>query len=784
MREKLETLLNDVRINLKLFLITIIGAVVPMIVLLSLLSWNMYTEYLSREELIVETIVGKEQLDVSKIFEKAHEVSFSYLTLANLNYILDETLSGNDDIDIGYLANVEFQIKSDLYAYTEFESIDIYYDNESMDYESDHIKPISVVKSQQWYKDFMESPRYLQVGVEVIDEEIFITLIRPMNTINYYNDDIVKIVIKGEEINKIMMNDLFSEVDYKVYLVDENSLIYAGNFPYYVDNNSKLQNLNDIQDSINTELITLNVSDERYLEGWQLVFVKVGNQLFETFIIRMMLILGGSIIAVIMLTYLSFFVSKTISRRLERINNALETHTELQQIEGNLGSDEIGKTVDHYNSMVDRIYELIYTDGLTKLNNRYSIIEKINVAIDSYQPGMKLAVMFLDVDNFKFINDTFGHDLGDEVIKATAGVLKEGTKHNCQVGRFGGDEFLILMEDYNKLDEVLEVANEIQKSFIKPIIVSDKKFYLTISMGIALYPENASTRSELIKKADLALFEGKENGKNVIKLYNQSMDSHLIEQVAFQNALKEAFKDNEFYMNYQPYYDSKTEELVGYEALIRWYSKTYGQVSPFKLIQNAEAVGLIIDIGEWVFREACEFSKRVNKKANRLIKVSVNISIMQLMSNDFYERFSEIINEVDIDPSTITLEMTETILIESMEKSVSIIERLRSDGFGIALDDFGTGYSSLKYLKSLPVTVLKIDRSFVNSITTSTYDQDLVGAITAVAHNRNIDVVAEGVETTEQLEVLINCNCDVIQGYYFSRPLSEEAGMKIINEDK
>jgi diguanylate cyclase (GGDEF)-like protein len=392
-----------------------------------------------------------------------------------------------------------------------------------------------------------------------------------------------------------------------------------------------------------------------------------------------------------------------------------------------------------------------------------------------------MAVLFLDVDNFKFINDTYGHDLGDEVIKKTADRIRNYQDDSLDIGRFGGDEFIIAIYDYKNIGEVVHIAQKIKDEFNQPVIIDDKRFYLSMSIGISLYPDNGYEKSDLIKKADLALYEAKEFGKNSLKLYSNELNKELEKKLLFQNALKEAFKDSEFYLNYQPYYNTRSEELSGFEALIRWKSPSLGQVSPFKLIKNAEEMGLIIDIGEWVIKEACLFAKKVNHDRMIPLTVSINISIIQLTSYDFYDYMVKTVYGLGVDPSWIVLEMTETVLMESIDKSVRLINKLKEIGFGIALDDFGTGYSSLTYLKSLPIDFVKIDQSFITSMTSSNYDKDLVKMIISISKNKGIQVVAEGVETKDEFEILRNNKCDLIQGYYYSKPLDEEIAVKKIN---
>ncbi len=288
----------------------------------------------------------------------------------------------------------------------------------------------------------------------------------------------------------------------------------------------------------------------------------------------------------------------------------------------------------------------------------------------------------------------------------------------------------------------------------------------------------------LLKKADMALYQAKEAGKNTYILYDETMNKALEEKLILQGAIKQAVNKQEFTVYYQPYVDANTHEIIGFEALIRWFSKKHGTVSPYKLITLAEEMGLIVEIGAWVLREACEFIKEINMGRDIPLSVSVNVSPVQLKySGFFYEQVIHILQEVGISPKYLCLEMTETVLLESLESSVDTIQKLRDHGIHIALDDFGSGYSSLQYLKELPVNIMKIDRSFIKHVAQSEYDQFFIHAMIIIAHKKGLKVVAEGIETKEQLEVLEANGCDLIQGYYFSKPKPKDEIKAMINKE-
>lgn len=443
-------------------------------------------------------------------------------------------------------------------------------------------------------------------------------------------------------------------------------------------------------------------------------------------------------------------------------------------------NEELSATFEEIESQSQQIHELIYEDKLTGLMNRYAMTKTIDMIIETSAIECNMAIMFIDIDNFKDINDTLGHDVGDRVIQITGEQLKQYEQENIHIGRFGGDEFLIMIHDYSSVDQVYGLIEAIHHVFTSNIVIDHNKLYLTVSIGVVLYPDHGLERCDLIKKADMALYQAKEAGKNTHVVYDETMNKELEEKLILQGAIKEAVGRQEFTLYYQPYVDANTHEIIGFEALIRWFSREHGFVSPFKLITLAEEMGLIVEIGEWVLREACQFAKDINQDRERPLRVSVNVSPVQLKYSGFYEQVIEVLDAVGIPAEYLCLEMTETVLLESMESSVDTIQKLRDYGIRIALDDFGSGYSSLQYLKELPVNVMKIDRAFVNHVAQSEYDQFFIHAMIMIAHKKGLSVVAEGIETKEQLDVLTANGCDLIQGYYFSKPLPRDEAMKKI----
>ncbi len=477
---------------------------------------------------------------------------------------------------------------------------------------------------------------------------------------------------------------------------------------------------------------------------------------------------------------------------LEEANDELTTLNEgvlesnNQLVRANL---ELTSAFEEITKQKKQINDMLHIDGLTGMNNRLGIMEKLDELLEDTSLKKPFYVLFLDIDNFKNINDTFGHDLGDQIIYETGQRLvqleREFFAEECpddeilfQAGRFGGDEFLILvLANCFPMENWLEWILDCLKD---RIVINDNQFYLTTSIGIAESPKDGRTKEELIKKADLALYEAKNSGKNKYVVFQQVMSIAVKEKMQFQSLLKTAFLKKEFSLHYQPYICPLTNTIMGFEALIRWEKPEYRGVSPYKIITNAEEIGLIIEIGNWVFEEACKFAKEAAKVSKRPIPISVNISMVQLMYKNFVDDIVAVIKRLNIEPETICLEMTETIMLQSIETGQALIQQLRNIGFSVALDDFGTGYSSLSYLRNLPVNVIKIDRSFICDMENNLTNQYTLEAIVRLAHQLGFRIIAEGVEKQEQIDYLSQYHCDAIQGFFYSPPLSKTAAIQFL----
>lgn len=456
--------------------------------------------------------------------------------------------------------------------------------------------------------------------------------------------------------------------------------------------------------------------------------------------------------------------------------------------------DENGKPVrmvgSHQNitdlkEQAERIKHLAYHDYLTGLPNRVMLQEIVNKEIAGANGGKRLiALIFLDVDNFKDVNVSYGHAGGDRLLQVISRQLAQTVGNTNVVARFGGDEFIVLLRDIRNKQEVITYAEKIMKIFEKPLRLDNIICHATASAGIAFYPDDGDKFEELFKNADTAMFNAKKMGKRKYVVFNQEMHIVAAQKARIQDSLRRAIAQQEFVLHYQPQMELHSGRILGFEALLRWYSPEEGLIPPDIFISIAEETGLIIEIGDWVLREACAFAKRVHELGYRDVTVSVNISTIQLQQEDFAERIENILANTGFDPYCLVLEVTETALIDFIDSNVNIIfDKLRAQGIKISLDDFGRGYSSLNYIKELPISNLKVDKSFIKDIQGPLDRRNITGAIIVLAHQLGLRVIAEGVESEVQKEYLLNFKCDAVQGNLICEPLPPEEVLRVLAQE-
>lgn len=408
--------------------------------------------------------------------------------------------------------------------------------------------------------------------------------------------------------------------------------------------------------------------------------------------------------------------------------------------------------------------------GCFSVSGTGALIEELDKklkSIDNY------ALLFIDVDNFKYVNDTFGHTFGDRLLKRFLEILIGLVNENCTIYRIGADKFIILTERFEGIHEIESLAVRILKGLKEPMEIDERVLYSTVSIGISIYPDHGSNAEELFKNADIAVIKAKETGKNRIIIYSESMYAAVQEWVFIERYLRNALENNELELYYQPVYDTKSKRISGFEALMRWRNDEMGFVMPNQFIRVAEDTHMIIAIGEWTLRNACIFQKHLQQQGYKDIKVSVNVSRLQLLQDDFVEMVTDMLDMAGISSDSIEIEIAEPVLAGSFDMIIDKLKTLNERGLRIIMDGFGRGYSSMSLLNQLPITSLKIDRSFVNTINDTLEGTSLVDFMVHIAKSMNLRVLAEGVETGEQYEHLEKIGCDALQGYFLSRPLPE-----------
>lgn len=433
----------------------------------------------------------------------------------------------------------------------------------------------------------------------------------------------------------------------------------------------------------------------------------------------------------------------------------------------------------------ERIKHMAYYDALTGLANRERLIGAVRKAVSATTPGGRQgALIFIDIDNFKVINDTYGHSWGDKLLVSLSRRLSALVFEVGMAARLGGDEIVIFLPAMDGLKEITAYVDKVMQVIEQPTSVNGHVFHITASAGIAIYPEHGDNVEELLRNADMAMYSAKTSGKHTYRFFDKSMHDKVVEKTLLEVRLRQTVENNELRLHFQPQYNLAAGRIEGFEALIRWNSPDYGMVSPLKFIPLAEETGLIVNIGNWVLKEACAFSQDLYARGWGRLWTAVNISVVQLMQEDFVQSVAAVLAETGLPPEYLELEITESVLMERLEDNVRKLEELRNQGVRIALDDFGSGYSSLTYLKKLPITTLKIDKAFIDDVVVSDNNAAITGSIIELAHEMGLVVVAEGVETEEQLAYLKQKGCDSIQGYLLSQPLPPEEFIAICRGEK
>jgi diguanylate cyclase (GGDEF)-like protein len=445
----------------------------------------------------------------------------------------------------------------------------------------------------------------------------------------------------------------------------------------------------------------------------------------------------------------------------------------------------INRVIDYSIERKRGVQELSYLanyDSLTGLANRMLFRERLDRALIRADRSSTLVSLFvIDLDRFKNVNDTLGHDAGDHLLIQVAERLKSCTREGDTVSRLGGDEFTIVMEDLKNVDDAILIADKVLDFMKKPFDINSHEIFVTPSIGITVYPLDDKDAGNLFVNADSAMYQAKDSGRNCYRFYTADMNAHLLVRMNLESKLRRAIDKQEFILYYQPKFNIHSKELIGAEALIRWVDPDEGMISPAVFIPLAEETGLIAPITDWVLKEACQQNSQWQQQGYESIRIAVNLSPKQFNQVDIAKRiFNQIICS-DLAPKYVELEITEGALVENVEKSNEILNELKNKGIHISIDDFGTGYSSLSYLKKFPLDTLKIDQSFVRDLMMDSDDAAIVSAIIAMAKSLRFNVIAEGVETAEQLNYLAAHGCHEVQGYFLGKPVPAEEFVKYMS---
>lgn len=814
----LNKFLNNIAIRHKILIMLVMGILLPIIITLTLFSVKIVEDIMERQENLLSEALIRVEINLTDLIQVGENVSLSYFADERFNEIIKPlgNIESTHSYPLSLRNEVNNKIRKDLFSYDLFSDFQIYHSLEQLSTEGpeNYIRYLSEEeKSRDWYMDMKKSNK--DIMISTCDEASSICIVRRLNFYDYDSDLLSLLKLEPLVLREAVEDSVFEDYRVKLYLVDDkgNTIISNTGVPEMNLDVSDYENMNR------------PFTYQGFIEDWELRAYYNIDMIYNGFAIEVVWLIIPMVVVMFIGLILFYYVGHSISTRLIFMSDMMivEDGNDIKTIDLEDSEDEIGVTVRSYNFIVRKITalihevvlskeksdqlllekthaydeleesnrqlalfneeirqqdikikDLIYKDSITGLDNRTAINLRIERAILGSNNGKRFAVGFIDIDNFKYINDTYGHDVGDGVIETIGQKFKTVMSETLTIGRFGGDEFLFLLEGIHDASDIEVYLKEVMNLLQEPLLHGNQRHYLTISIGVSIYPMNGVTREKLIKCSDMALYKAKDRGKNQYVFYQNVMGEMLEKKLQINRAIKTAMDTGSFFLKYQPIVEAATGQLKSLEALIRWTMPELSDVSPYDLIVNAEESGLIVELGYWIFREACGFIHELNQTFGKRIRISINISGKQILDKTFLPNLDRIVEKIGIDPKLIDLEMTETVLIDYLASGKNITKQLVSRGYGLSLDDFGTGYSSLSYFNELPLSKLKIDKLFIDKLLISRNTCHLVESMISIAHNKDVVVIAEGVEKNEQMALLEQIKCDQIQGYLISEPLYGE----------
>lgn len=607
---------------------------------------------------------------------------------------------------------------------------------------------------------------------------------------------VIHCTTKNEEIlNRVILNDeifilitMFGKVEWKSMLEEMNEV---GSFFHLIEKSQQeIKRLNDSLSATEQEYKSLFDHNGDFIFSIDLKgkFTSVNPTFEETFDYKQAELIGKSATSILKedeKNKVKRYYSDILAGNKLCFNINVPTKSDELRVcqitiipitinEELVGFYGIGRNITKQIEIEQRMAHLAFYDYDTGLPNRVKFTDKLTYLIEKSQKNnQEFALLFIDIDRFKNINDSFGHYVGDIVLKELSDRVRAVLPTGAFLGRFEGDKFSLLL-DLHDIEMIMGIANTILECIYQPIIYKKLDFFVTASIGISMYPKDGEEVEALLKNADLAMHRSKSQGGNRTTFYCTNMTKQAMGRLKLESYLRKALSKNEFHLVYQPLIDLSNGKIYGSEVLIRWQHPELGLIPPLDFIPIAEEIGLIVEIGGWVLKTACKQNKKWQSDGLEDLSISVNVSARQFQERNFIQTVKDALNEAELKPEYLTLELTESVMLKNIDYSISVMKELQQLGVKVSIDDFGTGYSSLSYLKNLPIDTLKIDRTFINNLQFDPSDIAIVKAIITMGQGLAVKVVAEGVETEEQMKLLKELKCHYAQGYYIDRPLSVE----------